>query len=242
MQALSVSLSPLDSERFGVVAARADEVAASDPPALLEFCERHEVELLIARCDGADLGALRALTAAGLVALDAQVVFRGVPEAAWDPRFRPATAADRDAVARLARASFDRYAGHYQADPRLEAEACVEGYVDWALRGLAGDAADVVFVAEAAGEPVAFATVEQRENEVILHLVGVAELARGNGLHTGVLGHAMAWAAERGAGTMIGITSHNNISAQRNFIKVGMRPVGSTMTFHGWRDQLDLPR
>jgi GNAT superfamily N-acetyltransferase len=242
MQTLSVALSPLDSERFGVTVARANEVAASDLPALLEFCERHEVELLIARCDGADLDALRALTAAGLVALDAQIVFTGLPEAARDSRFRPATAADREAIASLARVSFERYAGHYQADPRLDAGTCVEGYVDWALRGLAGDAADVVFVAEIDGELAAFATVELREDGVIVHLVGVAELAQGNGLHTGVLRHAMAWAEERGASAMIAITSHNNLSAQHNFIRLGLRPVASTMTFHGWRDQLGLSR
>lgn len=237
MQTLPVALSPLDSERFGVVAARAGEVAANDLPALLRFCEEHEVELLIARCDGADLGALRALTAAGLVALDAQIVFEGLPDAAPDSRFRPATASDRDAIAALARVSFDRYPGHYQADPRLDPEACAEGYVDWALRGLAGEAADVVFVAEAAGELQAFATVEQREDEAIVHLAGVAESAQGSGLHTGVLRHAMAWAAERGASGMTAITSHHNLSAQRNFIKLGLRPVASTMTFHGWRDQ-----
>jgi len=242
MQTLSVALSPLDSARFGVVAARADEVTANDLPALLEFCAEHEVELLIARCDGADLGALRALTAAGLRALDAQIVFEGLPEAVRDSRFRPATAADGDAIAALARVSFDRYAGHYQADPRLDVEACAEGYVDWALRGLAGEAADVVFVAEIGGELAAFATVEQRDEEVIVHLAGVAESRQGSGLHAGVLGHAMAWAAERGARGMVAITSHNNLSAQHNFIKLGLRPVSSTMTFHGWRDQLGLPR
>jgi GNAT superfamily N-acetyltransferase len=242
MQTLSAALSPLDSKRFGVVVARADEVAANDLPALLEFCEEHEVELLIARCDGADLGALRGLTAAGLVALDAQIIFKGLPEAAWDSRFRPATAADGDAIAALARVSFERYAGHYQADPRLDPEACAAGYVDWALRGLAGDAADVVFVAEIGDELAAFATVEQREEEVIVHLAGVAESTQGRGLHACALSHSMAWAAERGAHGMIAITSHNNLSAQHNFMKLGLRPVASTMTFHGWRDQLGLPR
>jgi hypothetical protein len=242
MQTLSAALSPLDSERFGVVAARVEGVAASDVPRLLEFCERNEVELLIARCDGADLDALRALNDAGLVALDAQIVYGGLPEAAWDSRYRPATAADRDAIAALARVSFDRYPGHYQADPHLDVEACAEGYVDWALRGLAGDAADITFVAEIAGELAAFATVEQRQNKVIVHLAGVAELTRGEGLHAAVLGHAMAWGAERDAHGMIAITSHHNLSAQRNFIKLGLRPVASTMTFHGWRDQLGVSR
>lgn len=222
--------------------ARADEVSAADVSPLLAFCEQHGVELLIARCDGADLAARRALAAVGLIALDSQITFRGPLAPAWDSRFRSATEADRDVVADLARASFDRYPGHYQADPRLDLDACAEGYVDWALRGLAGEAADVVFLAEVDGEPAAFATTAQNGEEVIVYLAGVAEFAQGNGLHSGALGHAMAWAEERGASAMIAITSHCNLSAQRNFVELGFRPVSSTITFHGWRDQLGPAR
>jgi ribosomal protein S18 acetylase RimI-like enzyme len=242
MQTLLPEISRLDSERFGVVAARAEDVTAADVPAMLAFCAEQGVELLIARCDGADRAAQRALSAGGLVALDAQIVYRGPLAPGWDSRLRLAGAHDIDAVARLARDTFDGHVGHYQADPRLDTDVCAEGYVDWALRGLAGEAADVAFLAEVDGEPVGFAIASQKEGEVVVHLAGVAESARGTGLHAGILRHAMAWAEERGAGTMTAVTSHNNVPAQHNFIKVGLRPAASTTTFHGWRDRLGPAR
>ena len=74
---LGGAVSPLESERFGVVAARADAVRQGDIPALLRFCDRNEVDLVIARCDGRDLAASRGLLDAGLVRLEAQISYEG---------------------------------------------------------------------------------------------------------------------------------------------------------------------
>jgi hypothetical protein len=238
------SLSPLETERFGVVIARARDVTADAVPTLLDFCEENGVELLIARCDGADQAAARALSSAGLMQLEAQITYRGplVPDTET-PGIREGAAEDADAVAELARTGFSDMAGHYHADPRLSPEDCRETYVDWSLRALAGEAADVFYVAEVDGRPAAFGFFAQtREEEVRFLLSTVAPWARGRGLYVAIMGRGMAWGSERGATALIGITPHGNIAAQRNLISVGLRPVSSTSTFHGWRDQLAAAR
>ncbi len=238
MRTSPAELSPLDSKRFGIVVARAVAVTEAAVPSLLEFCERHGVELLIARCDGADLVAARALSAAGSIAVDVQMTYRGPLDPARSPMVREAGADDRAAVAELARGGFRRYVGHYHADSRLSADACADGYVDWALRGLAGDAADVCYLTELDGAPLAFGMFKRQDDAIAVVLAAVGDAGRGRELHTGMLHHGMAWGAERGAQEMVAVTGHSNIPAQRNFIKVGLRPVASTITFHGWRDQL----
>jgi ribosomal protein S18 acetylase RimI-like enzyme len=240
MQTARATLSPLDSDRFGVVVARVTGVTEQAVPELLTFCEQHDVELLIARCDGGDLAATLALLGAGLVPLDVQIAFKGPLEPVASPIMRQAAVADRDAVAALAREGFGHYVGHYHADPRLSLELCGDGYVDWALRGLSGEAADVTFLAELDGRPAGFGMFARKDDDVEFILGAVAEAARGQGVHPALLRQGMAWGAEQGVDSMVVLTGHSNIVAQRNFVRVGLLPTASTVTFHGWRDQLGL--
>ncbi len=238
-QAEVASPSPLDSERFGIAVARADGVSAEAVPALLSYVEENEVEMVIARCDGSDQEAARALTLAGLTALEGQVTYRG-PLAPVPPRdgLREGTAEDEEAVAALARDGFASLAGHYHADPRLPEDACRQIYVDWTLRGLAREAADVFYVAEVDGEVAAYGMFSGDGPEITFILSTVAESARGLGLYTAMLHRGMEWGLERGGEELIGITAFGNIPPQRNLLKAGLRPAGSAWTFHGWRDQM----
>jgi GNAT superfamily N-acetyltransferase len=231
--------SPLDSERFGIAVARADGVTAASVPLLVSFVEENGIEMVIARCDGADQEAARALAGAGMVLLEGQITYRGPLEPlSQQGGIREGVPDDAEVVAELARAGFLALAGHYHADPRLSSHPCEEIYVDWALRGLSGDAADVFYVAEVEGRVAAFGMFSQSGAEVTFLLSTVAEPARGLGLYTAMLHRGMEWGAERGGEEMIGITGFGNIPAQRNLIRAGLRPVESTWTFHGWRDQI----
>lgn len=237
------SISPLDSQRFGVVVARADGVSAKDLPALLSFCEQHDVELLIARCEGTDKAAAQSLADAGMVLLEAQRTYRGpIVPTTPAPDIREAVAEDSATIEELARSGFGDMAGHYHADPRLAADACRDAYVDWALRGLAGEAADVFYVAEVDGLTAGFGMFTQSGDEVRVQLATVAPWARGRGIYVDFLHRGMAWGSGRGANHLTGVTPFDNIPAQRSFTKAGMRPVASTSTFHGWRDQLAAAR
>lgn len=243
MSASPAKLSSLDSERFGIVVARADSVVAEAVPDLLAFSEENDVELLIVRCDAADTAVAKALATAGMVALEAQITYRGPLRP--DLRLieaRRGTAADREAVEALAGKGFAEFVGHYHADPRLDEGACREVYVDWAVRGLEGEAADVFLLTEDEEGPTAFGMFSLRGEEVVFLLSAVAERARGRGLYSGLIEHGMAWGGDRGAEAIIGITPHGNVAPQRNLIKVGLLPTASTTTFHGWRDQMSLRR
>jgi GNAT superfamily N-acetyltransferase len=235
----AATISPLDSERFGVVVARADGVTAATLPALLASSEQQRVELLIARCDGGDLAAAKAMVSAGLAALEFQIVFKGPLQPRRDPAIREGRPEDRDAVVALAQTGFDHLVGHYHADPRLDSEACREGYVEWALRGLSGDAADAFFVVDGKDGPQGFGMFKHdggAESAYVLATVDPA--ARGRGLYVALLHHGMDWAAERGAEEISGIVAHGNVAPQRNLLKAGLLPVATATTFHGWRDRM----
>ena len=235
----TVSLSPLDSQRFGFPVARADGVVAEAVPELLSFIRQQGIELVIARSDGGDLAAARALARAGMVELEAQITYEApVAPGPEMPQIREGVAEDAAEVEGLARSGFRDLAGHYHADPGLPIEACREIYVDWALRGLAGEAADVFYVAELDGRLAAFGFFTQSGEEVTFQLSTVASWARGRGLYVGFLHRGMTWGSGQGAKRLIGITAHGNIPAQRNLIATGLRPVRSTATFHGWRAHL----
>jgi hypothetical protein len=236
-------LSPLDTERFGVVTARADAVGAADVGELLAFCEEHGAELVIARCDAADQAALRALGAAGLALVEEQITYRGpLVETSWPAGIREARPGDAAEIEALAQAGFDDYAGHYHADPRLPRDACREVYVDWTRRGLAGEAADVVYVAEHQGELTGYGMFARTgEDEITYLLAAVAPTPLGRGLYLGFLNAGMAWGLDAGASAVVGVTTPGSIAAQRNLIRSGLRPTASSSTFHGWRDQAPWP-
>jgi ribosomal protein S18 acetylase RimI-like enzyme len=240
---LSITVSPLESEHFGLVVARADAVEDEQIPALLSFCERNEVELVIARCDGRDLAAARGLIDAGMVRLEAQIAYEGklweIPNA---NEVREGTERDLEAVAEVARRAFCDMPSHYHVDPRLPLEACNEAYVDWTRRGLRGEAADAFFVAELDGRAVGFTMFGGEGDRVHSILSAVDPDYQRRGLYSSLFARGMEWGLERGAERMFIVTPHGNIAAQRNQIRLGLKPVGSTATFHGWRDRLKQDR
>ncbi len=235
----TVSISSLDSDRFGIVIARADRVTAHVVPAILSFCKQRDVVLLIARCDGGDPAAARRLALAGLVLFEAQITYRGALVASPPARdIREARPDDAAGIAHLARTGFSDYGGHYHADPRLPPDACRDLYTDWALRGLSGEAADVVFVVEVDGQLAAFGLFTRAADEIRFELSAVAPWARGHGHYRTILARGMNWGLDRGASAVVGIVAHGTVAAHRNLIAAGLRPASSTSTFHGWHDRL----
>ena len=235
---MAARLSTLDTDRFGVVTARAESLAPADVAGLLGFCDENGAELLIARCDAADQAAVRALADAGLVLVEEQITYRGpLVETAWPAGIREARREDDAAIEALATAGFEDYAGHYHADPRLPRDACREVYVDWTRRGLAGEAADVVYVAEHEGEVTGYGMFAHTSDEEIAYLLAaVVPAPPGRGLYLGFLHAGMAWGLAVGASAVTGVTTPGSIAAQRNLIRSGLRPASAVSTFHGWRD------
>ncbi len=59
------------------------------------------------------------------------------------------------------------------------------------------------------------------------------------GLYCSLFERGMAWGLAQGATRAVGVTPYGNVAAQRNLIRLGLMPVASTATFHGWRDRLE---
>ena len=50
MKAEIVTLSDLDTDRFGIIVARTGQASQENLPEVMDFCEKNQVKLLIARC------------------------------------------------------------------------------------------------------------------------------------------------------------------------------------------------
>ena len=237
-----VSLSSIDTERWGVTSAWARSVRADALPAILSFCKENEVVLLMARCSTADLDAAQAMESQGFLLMDTLVYFDRPLQGAdlTDPNrratIRPATPNDTDAVREVAAASFAGYFGHYHADPRLDRDLCDAVYTSWAHRScLHREVVDAVFVAELEAQVVGFATVRLSGTEDCEWVLsGVLPTARRQGIYRSFLLPVMDWGIAQGAKRMVLNTQVNNTAVQKVWVREGYEPKNSYYTFHKW--------
>jgi ribosomal protein S18 acetylase RimI-like enzyme len=236
-----VHLSPLDTNRFGIVTARADAVTAGGLDRILEFCDSHEVELLVARSSVEDSAASHALSAAGSLLMDTLVYYQrdliawpvvGPPSSLVEPL----GAGDVDQVETIARECFREYSGHYHADPRLDRAACTEVYASWARASCdETNSQGFVLVAGDPGNRVGFSTFRRvSPNEGELLLGAVLPAARGRGLYGQLTTAGMLRLQEAGATRFITSTHLGNWSAQAAWTAAGLQPYRAFHTFHRW--------
>lgn len=232
--------SELDSHRFGRRIFRVHVENAAEARDAVEAARRERAEMLIARCPVTALDATHALERAGFLLMDTLVYYTGKAarfvEAPVVPgvTLRPFAPADLGALEAVARIGFTSYAGHYHADPRLDAATATEGYVDW-LRRSTDAAAVSVIVAELDGRPVGFLTLRHGEPADI-ELNAVAPEARGRGIYDGLVKAAGRLARERGSTSITVSTQINNFTPQRVWTRNGLQPDRAFYTFHGWLD------
>lgn len=236
-----IALSAIDQERFGVVAARADGLAAGDVPAALEFCRDHGVALFIARSSTSDLAVAQALERAGGRLTDTLVYFKRsvlrspLPEHDCKIPIRALRDGDAPAVERVARAAFAGYSGHYHADPRLSRAAVAEVYPSWAWRSctIPGVATHVLVADD--GDIAAFATLKRNgrtEGEGVLF--GVAPRVQRAGVYRALMVEALRWCRDAGAEHLLVSTQVSNVAVQKVWVRLGFEPLRSEYTFHLW--------
>ncbi|NRR29102.1 GNAT family N-acetyltransferase [Oxalobacteraceae bacterium] len=243
---MQIELSPLDLQRFGVITAKAALSEAGQTGAALDWCARHQVALLIARCPGSDLAQVQALEQAGAYLTDTLVYYRKqklAEHAVALPagyRARPATPDDAEAVELLAGQTFQGYFGHYHADPRLNPADADLVYSSWAGHSCRNRAvADAVLLIEHGEQIVAFATLKRRgedtpEAELEGVLFGVHPLHQGQRLYHALMQLAQNWAIAAGLDQMLVSTQLTNLSVQKVWCRQGFEPCGSSYTFHHW--------
>lgn len=240
---MSFELSSIDSDRFGIVAARCSDFGEDDIPRILEFCEQNSVELLIARCSAITGTAVaQALERNAFFLTDTSVhwVFdvakKTLPELVEDLGIRSYRQADEQAVLSIAREAFTGYGSHYHLDPHLDRRACDDVYVDWTHRPcVSKDPRDAVFVSEIEGQIAGYVTTRMSSgSDGAAVLAGVTQPVRCRGLYRAMMIRAMHWCAEMGADKVHFISQIHNVSAQRVWARLGFEPFDSFYTFHKW--------
>jgi hypothetical protein len=249
--------SPLESERFGlsvgrvVVGQQADEAAAAAQlTALLDDAAQERHELLIVRWPThlVTLGAAAAGSRRAIIPADV-LMYWETPASALRPDLAAlaehglrtavpveADDASRVALERVVRDSFRDYGNHYTANPRLDRDLALAGYLDWATRSLAEDPQDVVLLLHD-GRAVGVATLAVgaggRDLEILL--AGLTGDTQGQGWYHHLLGGIGEQARARGCERIIISTQAHNLRVQRAWARAGLRPFGAVTTVHAMR-------
>ncbi|HEY7831989.1 MAG TPA: GNAT family N-acetyltransferase [Ktedonobacterales bacterium] len=245
-EAGDTTLSPLDSGRFGLVVARNPRVTCATLAAANTFCQRQRAALLIARCPAGDVPTVHCLEGDGFRWMDTLVYWRRalmdkpIPARAHldGLSIRPLRGEDAPGVAALARAAFTDYGGHYHADARLNADAAIAVYVDWAANCCAEPGfADIVFGVEDSQQILGFmALKEVGQGTCDISLVAVAPAVQGRGLFRALLVEALHWMADRAFVAAEYSCILTNIGAQAGLARVGFELDHAVHTFHKWFD------
>lgn len=241
-EAAEVYVSTIDEERFGIRVARAPRVKRDTLPLVMDFCNAHGVNMLIARCLVSELKTAQAMQRQGFALMDTLVYYARslvkttVPEDIGQVQIRPVHSGDESAVRVVAADAFQGYHGHYHADERLDRAKCDEAYTDWAVRScLSSEAADEVLVAEIDSGIAGFATLRinsSDEGEGVLF--AVASWAQRRGIYRSLMIRGMEWCLSKGLARMVVSTQITNVAVQKVWTRVGFEPSHAYYTFHKW--------
>lgn len=239
-----IFLSPIDTERFGVTAARALNVTSPFLESVLHFSKEHQVQFLMARCDMGDMEAVQAMEAEGFFLTDTLLYYEGSTESPSPATglksliIRPLADGEGQAVQELAALSFHGYYGHYHADPRLNRDKCDEVYASWAYRScVQRDVADEVFVAEKGNAICGFAAVkihDSRTGEFILNAVHPRYWKIG--VYSQLISQAKRLLFQRGIERIIISTQLSNVAVQKVWTREGFWLSHGFYTLHKWFD------
>lgn len=238
---MSVYLSQLDYQRFGIQTAQARVASQAEISELAQFCEQNAVELSVVRVSATELDLVQLLETDGYRLMDCLVYYafkfdKKTISSENKQETRPVRAEDLDEVVAIATESFKRYFGHYHADPRLPKEKCDEVYIDWAANSVRSrEVAHEVLVVEGQGRLDGFATLRMNhpdEGEGVLF--GVAPHAQGQGIYQSMMISGMKWVQSKGANQMVVSTQITNIAVQKVWARLGFEMDKAYYTLHKW--------
>jgi GNAT superfamily N-acetyltransferase len=246
---VTVSPSPLETDRFGVSVARVvvgldaawDDSLAG---ALTAACARAEDVLVVRWSSGlVRCGAVLAASGRDVVPADTLVYWEAATDRltdvgrdlADDLRVRRA-ATDPAELDRLVAGVFGGYVNHYTANPLLAPDLALAGYVDW-VRRTAQDDPDGVGVLAHGDEKVGVATwfVDPAGDFVEILLAGLVPEARGHGWYAALLAEVGRVAAGSGVPRVVISTQAANVAVQRAWVSAGFKPFAALTTVHAVR-------
>ena len=239
-----VSLSSIDTDRFGIVVARTDQVSQENLPEIMQFCYKNQVKLLISRCSTNDIKSVHAMQANGFLLMDT-LVYLHKDMQDNSPQYhnsaltiRTKRPEDVQQIVEVARKSFTVYSGHYNVDNRLDSKAAAEVYASWAERCcLDPSVADCVLVAESENKILGFRAIRiNTPQQAEFILAAVAHEARNKGVYRSFVTEGLRWCKEIGAEEVLVSTLLVNIPIQKACEKLGFTAHSSYYTFHKWYD------
>lgn len=145
----------------------------------------------------------------------------------------------RQVVTSIVTDSFVGYGNHYSANPLLDRQAALDGYIEWALGSLGRPAEDVQVLWDN-DTPVGLATLENDASgrDVEILLAGLVPSAQGKGWYGHLLAAVQREAVRRGADRVVISTQGHNVHVQRAWSRAGFLPFSSIETLHSVRSDL----
>lgn len=239
---MSIYLSSIDQDRFGIRTAKVHDVNGENYKQVQQFCQEESVALCIARVNVRHLDVVQSMEADGYRLMDTLVYYtfkyakKEIPIDTNKHVIRSAQAGDVDAISVIARDSFKGYYGHYHADPRLDNDLCDAVYTDWAMTSAQSkNDTDEILVVDYDGMLQGFATLRQNspvEGEGVLF--GVAPQAQGQGIYKSMMIAGMRWCLQQGMEQMIVSTQITNIAVQKVWARLGFEVAYGYYTLHKW--------
>lgn len=141
---------------------------------------------------------------------------------------RFATPADKARIEHIASSSFTF--SRFHLDPRISTAAANKIKSQWAGNFFSGKRGHWMVVAESAGEPAAFLQLLQKDDAIIIDLIGVASAHQRCGLGSAMIRFAMRECAP--ASRMIVGTQISNVPSLRTYEALGFRVCSSSYIFH----------
>lgn len=238
-----IFISDVDKERFGFKTARVVGLTSGGLPAILDFCVRENVDLLIARSDMSDLNAAQSMEKQGFLLMDTLVYYNlnlvklTVPADHGMVLVRPIRPGEEEEMLAVAGASFRNYCGHYHADSRLDKSKCDEAYADWARKAFASRQPENFLVGEIKGKIVSFGVLRTNSpEEGEMFLGGIHPDFQGQGIYHSFLCKGMTWCLSKKAEKMVISTQLKNIPVQKVLVKLGFEISKGYYTYHKWFD------
>jgi GNAT superfamily N-acetyltransferase len=235
-----IQLSDVEGRRFGLKAGRI-EAERIHADALLREVLEGGWDWLVLRLPTGQEDELDRLRALGLEPQQTDTLMtwsadlRRVVLPAEPPsiELRPADARDAPAIEALVRSVFARYPNHYTANPLLDRERALEGYVEWAL-GHVQHPARLCWLALVDGEIAGLSCSRHDPGQGVCAgvLHGVDERFGGRGVYRGMIEASLQHYRDAGYREFRISTQAGNHTVQNLWARLGLRLVLSQSTLH----------
>jgi dTDP-4-amino-4,6-dideoxy-D-galactose acyltransferase len=207
--------------------------------AALDWCRSHSIDCLYLLSQVDDSTTARLAAENGFDMVDIRMSFdadaqaqHARPQARSSWAIRGSRPDDIPALRAIAATSHTT--SRFYSDGRFDPRLCGELYATWIEKSCRGWA-DHVLVAELEGRAAGYLTCKRREGgRAEIGLFGIAEAARGKGLGSAMVAHALCWFAESGTQRVSVVTQARNVEAQRVYQAAGFRTSSVELWHHRW--------